>query len=104
MLWIGIGPCSMQHRIGEFAAFFLIKRANPQENLRQDVLIDSRVARRWYGGVLPLQPARRVRHGPVFFREARARQAVHRGIDTLSLVRCRSWSPPEFARFIGIDF
>src|SRR5262249_30028916 len=40
MLRVGIGPRSMQDRIGELATLLLIKIANPQVNLRDDVLID----------------------------------------------------------------
>jgi len=47
-------------------------------------LIQASLARRRNGCVLPLQPARRVGHGAVFFSEASAGQAIHRGVDGLS--------------------
>ena len=45
MLRIGVGPGEVQDRIGELAAFLLVQLAHPQEDLREDVLVEPRSRR-----------------------------------------------------------
>ncbi len=62
------------------------------------------LSRRRHGGILPLQPACRVDHGAVLLGEARARQAIDRGVDLLHLLRRGARRLPEGAGLVGIDF
>ena len=77
----GVSPRHVQYRVGELAAVLLVELADPEEYLRQDILVQAAVSGRWQGGVLPLQPARRVDEGAVFLGKAGAGQPVDRGLD-----------------------
>ncbi len=103
MLGLRVGPAGVEDRIGELAPFFLIEIANLQEDLREDVLIEARVAGRRQRRVLPLQPARGIDERPILLGEARARQAIDRRRDLLHVVRARAGRAPELARLVGID-
>src|SRR5262249_1421574 len=67
---IDVVPREVENRLGEFTAFLLIQLPHLEEDERQDLLIQLRVAWRRQGDVLPLQPARRVDKGTVLFGEA----------------------------------
>src|ERR1043166_1536925 len=87
MFGLRVRPPRVQDRIGERAAVLLVERAHAHEDLREDVLVEPRVARRRQRRVLPLQPSRGVDEGPVLLREAGAREAVDRRLDPLHLDR-----------------
>src|ERR1700727_59772 len=97
---IRICPTQIQNGVGKFSAILLIKVANPQENLRDDVLVQPRLAGRWNGGIFPSYPACRVDHAAIFFGKARAGQPVNRGIDVLLFFDSNSRSSPELAGLI----
>ena len=101
---VRVGEGRVQNGIGELAAFLLIEVTNLQEDGREDFLVEPRLAGRWNGNVLPLQPARGVHERAVFFREACSRQAVHGGVDLLHVVRGDAGGAPEFAGLVGINF
>ncbi len=99
-----VRPAHVQDRIGELAALLLIQVADVHEDLREDVLVQPRIARHRQRGILPLQPARRVGEAPVLLRKPGARQTIDRRLDLLHLVRRRAGRPPELARLVRIDF
>ncbi len=101
---IRVVPGQIQNRIRELAALLLIQLAHLQENARQNFLIELGVARRRNRRPLPLQPARRIDEGAVFFGESRAGQAIHLGLDVLHLLRRDAGRLPEAAGLVGIDF
>src|ERR1700757_798174 len=104
MGWIGIVPGQIQNRIRKLPALFFVQVTNTQKNLRDDVLVEAGITGRGHGSILPRDPARRVRHASVFFGEAGAGQPVHRSLDVLLFVGSGSWSTPELAGLVGIDF
>ena len=50
---VRVGPTQVQNGVGEFPAFLFVEIANAQENLRDDVLVEPRLARRRNGGIFP---------------------------------------------------
>ncbi len=103
MCRVCVAPREIQDRVGELAAFFLIKIAHAQENLRDDVLIESRVSRRWDGRKLPGHPTGRIGHAAIFFRKSSAGQAIHSRVDCFLFFEAYSGGSPEFAGLILID-
>src|SRR5882762_6417181 len=103
MVGEGVRPSQVENRIGKLSALLLVQIADLQENLRDDVLIEPRVARRRQRRIFPLEPARRVGEAAVLFREPGARQTVYRRVDLLLLLWRGAGSVPELARFVRID-
>ena len=100
---IRVVPGEVEDRIRKYAAFLLIQLSNPQENPREDFLIDPGLARRRHRDVLPLQPARRVHERSILLRESGARQAVDGRLNLVHLLGSRARRAPELAGFIGIN-
>ncbi len=102
--WIAVIPGQVEDRIGKLPALLLIQLADLQENLRQNRLIQARIAWTWDRHVLPLQPTGRVGEGPILLRKPGTRQSINRGLNLLHLLGRDPGRSPEFARFVGIDF
>src|SRR5271166_4709631 len=100
---IRIRTIQIQNRVREFSAVFLVEVTNPQENLRDDVLVKPRLARRWNGRIFPCHPARRIGHAAIFFGETRAWQAVNRGLNVLLFFGRNSRCSPELAGLVLIN-
>src|ERR1700678_1109352 len=97
---VGISPTQIQNGIREFSTLLLIQVANPQKNLRDDVLIEPRLSRRWDGGIFPGDPACRVCHAAVFFGKTRTWQPINRSVDRLLFFCRNSRRSPEFAGLV----
>src|SRR5262245_46026218 len=100
MLRLGVGPPRVEDRIRKLAAVLLIQGTDLQENLREDVLIESRVTGCGECDVLPLEPARRVDERAVLLGKTRARQTIDRRLDRLHLLGCGAGRLPEFAGLV----
>src|ERR1700691_852834 len=94
---IRVCPTQIQNGVGKFSAFLFVEVANPQEDLRNDVLVQPRLSRWRNGGIFPCDPARGVGHAAIFFGKARAGQPVNGGIDVLLFFASNSRSSPELA-------
>ena len=94
----------MQNRLGKLPAFLQVQFAHFQEDARKDFLVQFCFSRGRQGSIFPLQPARGIDEGAVFFGKARAWQAVDRGLDLLHLALRDARRLPEFAGFVGVNF
>src|SRR5208282_4244337 len=95
-----ICPTQIQNGVGEFSTLFSVEGTNPQENLRDDILIKSRLPGRWNCGIFPCDPTRRVGHAAVFFGEARAWQSIDRCIDVFLFFGSDPRRSPELAGLV----
>ena len=78
---IGVGPCEIEDRIGEGAAFLLVQLFQAEVELRHDPGVALRLARRRRAWPMPLQPAARIGQGSVVFRKAGRGQLDDFGLD-----------------------
>src|SRR5438477_9846387 len=104
MLRIGIRPGQVLNWVRKFATLGFVKLPRPEKDLRDDVLIQTSLARRRKGDVLPLEPAGGVGHRAIFFREAGAGKPIDGRLDIFHFVRSDSWRLPEFAGLVFVDF
>ena len=101
---VGVGPTQIQDRIRKGSAFFLIQVAYAQKNLRDDILIETRLTWRRHRRIFPSDPAGRVGHASIFFRETGAGQTVNRGVDRFLLVLGYARRSPKVAGLVLINF
>src|SRR5580698_4355807 len=104
MSCVSVRPTQIQNRVGEFSAFLLIEIANPQENLRDDVLVKPRLSWRWDRGIFPRHPTRGVGHAAVLFGKACAGQAINCGLDVFLFFSRDPWGTPKLAGLILVNF
>src|SRR5215472_14130877 len=103
MVRLRVGPPGVEDWIGELSPVFLVELPDLEEYLREDVLVEARVAGGRQRRVLPLEPPGGIDERPILLGESRAREPVDGRLDLFHLVRAGARRAPELARLVRVD-